>query len=231
MNIIELNLKIQLQSDIEDLFDIGLSLSEVKTERTRIKNLGDYTTSVALILEKKYRLEPVTMKKKLCQALEARPNYGDVNLSGPGFINVGLSKAMVFGGHKEAEDFNGLVALLDAGDLKKLRVRGKRIKNILGVLETEGYLATEMQTATWQWQTGVDKKFLMAYHLSEALLASSPNLVDDHGQVLRDSLKDLTNTLEQIDNFVVYRKLEKDCLTQIAHIYCQIDQLFGKMMG
>jgi arginyl-tRNA synthetase len=62
--------------------------SEVTVERPRQKGHGDYATNVALQLAKKARTNPRALGELLAARLKAADGVADVELAGPGFLNI-----------------------------------------------------------------------------------------------------------------------------------------------
>ncbi|WP_418062703.1 arginine--tRNA ligase [Pimelobacter simplex] len=62
--------------------------SEVTVERPRQKGHGDYATNVALQLAKKAGTNPRALGEALAVQLRAADGIGDVEVAGPGFLNI-----------------------------------------------------------------------------------------------------------------------------------------------
>lgn len=65
--------------------------SEVKVERPRSREHGDWSTNVAMQLAKKTRLSPRQLAEILADELTEHPAIDAVEVAGPGFINLRLS--------------------------------------------------------------------------------------------------------------------------------------------
>jgi arginyl-tRNA synthetase len=62
--------------------------SKVVVERPKIKDHGDYATNVALQLAKQARVAPRALAELLAEELRRSPAVADVDVAGPGFINI-----------------------------------------------------------------------------------------------------------------------------------------------
>jgi arginyl-tRNA synthetase len=62
--------------------------SKVVVERPKIKDHGDYATNVALQLAKKAQVAPRALAELLAEELRRSPAVADVDVAGPGFINI-----------------------------------------------------------------------------------------------------------------------------------------------
>ena len=62
--------------------------SEVTVERPRQKGHGDYATNVALQLAKKAGTNPRALGELLAARLKEADGIADVELAGPGFLNI-----------------------------------------------------------------------------------------------------------------------------------------------
>ena len=71
--------------------------AEVAVERPRVKEHGDYATSVALQLAKPAGRPPREVAELLAVRLRAVPGIDQVDVAGPGFLNVTLAKDALAG--------------------------------------------------------------------------------------------------------------------------------------
>ncbi len=62
--------------------------AEVRIERPKSKEHGDYATNIALQLAKKAGLPPREFAELLCNELKGYDGIGSVDIAGPGFINI-----------------------------------------------------------------------------------------------------------------------------------------------
>ncbi|MGH1543819.1 MAG: arginine--tRNA ligase [Arenicella sp.] len=75
----------QLQQ--EQLINVE-QLPEVKFERTRQKEHGDFATNIALMLAKAAKMNPRDLAQKIVDALPPSDIIEKVDIAGPGFINI-----------------------------------------------------------------------------------------------------------------------------------------------
>jgi arginyl-tRNA synthetase len=71
----------------------GLDTSRITAEEPREIEHGDIATNVALVLAKPAGLKPRDLAEKLAAKLEQREEIVSVDIAGPGFINLKLSKS------------------------------------------------------------------------------------------------------------------------------------------
>ncbi len=67
--------------------------TEVKIERPKVKEHGDYATSIALVLAKPAGLPPRAVAEAVAGRLAATPGIKSVDVAGPGFLNIVLEAA------------------------------------------------------------------------------------------------------------------------------------------
>lgn len=67
--------------------------AEVKVERPKVKEHGDYATSVALQLAKPAGRPPREVAEAIAAPLRATPGVAKVDVAGPGFLNITLDSA------------------------------------------------------------------------------------------------------------------------------------------
>ena len=67
--------------------------TEVKVERPKVKEHGDYATSIALVLAKPAGMPPRAVAAAIAEQLAAAPGIKSVDIAGPGFLNVVLEAA------------------------------------------------------------------------------------------------------------------------------------------
>jgi arginyl-tRNA synthetase len=92
----------QLSQTIVDalasLVERGLTLeggvpADVKVERPKIKEHGDYATNIALQLAKRAGVAPRGLAEQLAAELRTSPDIAAVDVAGPGFINITVATA------------------------------------------------------------------------------------------------------------------------------------------
>ena len=64
---------------------------EVKVERPKNRDHGDYATNVALTLAKRAGIPPRDLAAKIVEVLQANPGIEALEIAGPGFINITLA--------------------------------------------------------------------------------------------------------------------------------------------
>ena len=67
--------------------------TSVTVERPRQKGHGDYATNVAMQLAKKAGTNPRALAELVAERLRASDGIGEVDVAGPGFLNVTLDAA------------------------------------------------------------------------------------------------------------------------------------------
>jgi len=79
-------------------------VEEVKLEKSSMPNLGQYQINIAMQLGKKYHTNPREVAEKIVSKLDDR--FTNVNIAGPGFINVSFSDDVLMSFANSASDFN-----------------------------------------------------------------------------------------------------------------------------
>ena len=73
---------------------LGIEIpAELKLERPKSRDHGDYATNIALTLAKEARLAPVVIAAVLAPKIAQIPGVGAAEIAGPGFINIRLESA------------------------------------------------------------------------------------------------------------------------------------------
>jgi arginyl-tRNA synthetase len=67
--------------------------TEVRVERPKVKEHGDYATNVAMALAKPAGLRPQAIAEAIASRLAATPGVKSVDVAGPGFLNITLDSA------------------------------------------------------------------------------------------------------------------------------------------
>ena len=81
---LEMNLK-------EKLKQAGYEVDKLSLEESNRKDLGEYQLNDAMQLAKIYHDSPHTIAEKIVKELEKDNNFENINIAGPGFINISLS--------------------------------------------------------------------------------------------------------------------------------------------
>lgn len=105
MNIVD-----KLNSDIQKIInELGYDDEAFVTVSNR-KELGDYQYNGAMKLAKVHNENPRDIATKIVDLLKDNDNYTNINIAGPGFINISISnKALVEFVNDISKDFNKLV--------------------------------------------------------------------------------------------------------------------------
>ena len=77
-----------LENDIKSIInDLGYD-DNVKVSVSKVPELGDYQYNGCMILASKYHKNPKEIADKICDELKKNNKYKNVNIAGPGFINI-----------------------------------------------------------------------------------------------------------------------------------------------
>ncbi len=82
----------KLEQEIKDIFtECGYEAEEVKLLPSARADLGDFQINDAMRLAKSYHTNPREIASKVVEKLQNSHNFTNVNIAGPGFINVSLT--------------------------------------------------------------------------------------------------------------------------------------------
>ena len=82
----------ELKKDIkESIKKAGYEVETLAIETSNRKDLGEYQLNDAMQLAKKYKENPRTIAEKIVSELEKDKRFTNLNIAGPGFINITLS--------------------------------------------------------------------------------------------------------------------------------------------
>lgn len=88
--------------------DCGYEIDNVSLESSSRRDLGDFQINVAMPLAKKYSQNPREIAQKISDCFDDR--FVNVNIAGPGFINVSISKdKLLENSNKSIDDFDNLI--------------------------------------------------------------------------------------------------------------------------
>lgn len=76
---------------LADVPDVPSGEVEVKVERPKNRDHGDYATNIALVLAKRAGMPPRDLAARIVAALEGNPGIAELDIAGPGFINITLA--------------------------------------------------------------------------------------------------------------------------------------------
>ena len=71
----------------------AMAIPAIKIERTRDASHGDFACNIALVLAKPAAMKPRDIAELICQSLPDNTVIANVDIAGPGFINVFLAKS------------------------------------------------------------------------------------------------------------------------------------------
>lgn len=82
----------KLESEIKNTInDLGYELDSFTLEVSKRKDLGDYQINDCMNLAKKYGKNPRVIAEEIKEKLEQDNRLKDINIAGPGFINISIS--------------------------------------------------------------------------------------------------------------------------------------------
>ncbi len=76
----------------QKLESIGYKVDNITLLPSNRKDLGDFQINDAMNLAKIYKKSPVEIAKEIVECLKKDPKYTNINIAGPGFINLTLSE-------------------------------------------------------------------------------------------------------------------------------------------
>ncbi len=91
MSIIK-SLEENLKKEIEE---VGYSIENFVLTPSSRPELGDYQINDAMKLAKVYHESPISIANKIVEKLKSNDNLTNINVAGPGFINIGLSDKFI----------------------------------------------------------------------------------------------------------------------------------------
>lgn len=75
----------------EKLKTLGYEVASVNLLPSNRKDLGDFQINDAMSLAKEYKKNPHQIAEEIVEILKVDPKYTNINIAGPGFINISLS--------------------------------------------------------------------------------------------------------------------------------------------
>ena len=86
----------ELESDIKKVIEnAGYKLDKLTLEQSNRRDLGEYQLNNAFQLAKEYHENPREIAIKIVAILEKDKRFKDINIAGPGFINISLSDEFI----------------------------------------------------------------------------------------------------------------------------------------
>ena len=73
------------------LIDLGYEIASVSLNKSSKPELGQYQFNGVMELAKKYKENPIEIANKIVNVLKLDSNYSNINIAGPGFINITFS--------------------------------------------------------------------------------------------------------------------------------------------
>ena len=87
MNIIQI-----INNKIKDIFkECGYELDKIDLKKSSRKDLGDYQINECMSLAKSYHKSPQSIANEVAEHMNSHEEFVNVNVAGPGFINITLS--------------------------------------------------------------------------------------------------------------------------------------------
>lgn len=83
----------EIEKNLKEIVkNAGYEVEKLSLEPSNRRDLGEYQLNDAMQLAKIYHDNPHNIAEKIKNEIEKYPNYTNVNIAGPGFINISLSK-------------------------------------------------------------------------------------------------------------------------------------------
>ena len=83
----------ELEEELKSIVkNAGYEVEKLALEESNRKDLGEYQLNDAMQLAKIYHENPREIASKIVSELEKNPHYTNINIAGPGFINISLSE-------------------------------------------------------------------------------------------------------------------------------------------
>ena len=76
----------------EDVKKAGYEVETLALEPSNRRDLGEYQLNDAMQLARTYHENPREIATKIAKVLEEDPRFENINIAGPGFINISLSE-------------------------------------------------------------------------------------------------------------------------------------------
>jgi arginyl-tRNA synthetase len=80
-----------ISAALADVPELAGETADVRVERPKNREHGDYATNIALVLAKAAGLPPRELAGRIVAALQGRPGIASLEIAGPGFINITLA--------------------------------------------------------------------------------------------------------------------------------------------
>ncbi len=177
----------------EALASLRLPIGEVVLEHPADRSRGEYATNVALVHAKAVGEDPRALAQRIVEALPTSDRIGRVEVAGPGFINIELSRACVrdalrgilragdrWGAHEACAGRRIMIEYTQPNPFKPFHI-GHLMSNTIGesLSRLYGFSGAEVRRANYQGDVGL--------HVAKCLwglkkLGGDPHSVTDLGR-------------------------------------------------
>ena len=83
----------ELEQELQNIMEqAGYKVEKIALEESNRPDLGEYQLNDAMPLAKTYHENPREIASKIVAEIEKNPHYTNINIAGPGFINISLSE-------------------------------------------------------------------------------------------------------------------------------------------
>jgi hypothetical protein len=83
----------ELEQELQNIMEqAGYKVEKIALEESNRPDLGEYQLNDAMPLAKTYHENPHDIATKIVAEIEKNPHYTNINIAGPGFINISLSE-------------------------------------------------------------------------------------------------------------------------------------------
>ena len=87
----------KINEELTEIFNnIGYEVEQVNLQPSGRKDLGDYQINDAMTLAKKYHQNPREIAEKIKKELEKSNKFTNINIAGPGFINITFQDEFIY---------------------------------------------------------------------------------------------------------------------------------------
>lgn len=118
-----------LKQKIKDIIFLALKELSIEFDKERIvveipkkRENGDFSSNIAMQLAKLLHDNPVSIAKNLVEAIKKNKEIENIDIAGPGFINIYLNDKYVFSGIKNVINKNDDYGKSEIGNKKKIDI-------------------------------------------------------------------------------------------------------------
>ncbi len=90
------NILTQALTSIFEKQQLSINIPEIKVERCKDKNHGDFATNIAMVLSKQLQTNPRDLATRIIAQIESLSLIQSLDIAGPGFINIRLNNENLF---------------------------------------------------------------------------------------------------------------------------------------